>query len=53
MGNGIVTAGGLKTAEGLQSFINYDDGFKFLKTLRGSPPYFGKAKKDLFAMIRQ
>ena len=33
--------------------INHDDGFRFLKTLRGSPPYFEKAKKDLFAMIRQ
>ena len=25
----------------------------FLRALRGSPPYFEKAKKDLFAMIRQ
>ena len=37
----------------MQSLINHDDGLKFLKTLRGSPPYFEKAKKDLFAMIRQ
>ena len=37
----------------MQSLINDDDGFRFLKTLRGSPPYFEKAKKDLFAMIRQ
>ena len=29
------------------------DGYKFLNALRGSPPYFEKAKKDLFAMIRQ
>ena len=53
MGNRILTAGVLKTTEGLQSLINRDDGFRFLKTLRGSPPYFEKAKKDLFAMIRQ
>ena len=53
MGNRILTAGLLKTTEGLQSLINHDDGFRFLKTLRGSPPYFEKAKKDLFAMIRQ
>ena len=53
MGNRILTAGVLKTTEGLQSLINHDDGFRFLKTLRGSPPYFEKAKKDLFAMIRQ
>ena len=24
-----------------------------MKTLRGSPPYFQKAKRDIFAMIRQ
>ena len=53
MGNRTLTAGVLKTTEGLQSLINHDDGFRFLKTLRGSPPYFEKAKKDLFAMIRQ
>ena len=51
MGNRILTAGVLKSTEGLQSLINHDDGFRFLKTLRGSPPYFEKAKKDLFAMI--
>ena len=53
MGNRTLTAGVLKTTEGLQNLINHDDGFRFLKTLRGSPPYFEKAKKDLFAMIRQ
>ena len=53
MGNRTLTAGVLKTPEGLQSLINHDDGFRFLKTLRGSPPYFEKAKRDLFAMIRQ
>ncbi len=53
MGNRTLTAGELKTQEGLQSLINHDDGFRFLKTLRGSPPYFEKAKRDLFAMIRQ
>ena len=53
IGNRTLTAGVLKTTEGLQSLINHDDGFRFLKTLRGSPPYFEKAKKDLFAMIRQ
>ena len=48
-----LTASELKTAEGLQRLINHDGGFRFLRTLRGSPPYFEKAKKDLFAMIRQ
>ena len=31
--------------------IHHNEGFKFLKALRGSPPYFEKAKKDVFAMI--
>ena len=53
LGRRTLTAGQLKTQECLQSLINHDDGFRFLKTLRGSPPYFEKAKRDLFAMIRQ
>ena len=51
MGNRTLTTGVLKTTEGLQSLVNHDDGFRFLKRSRGSPPYFEKAKKDLFAMI--
>ncbi len=30
-----------------------DEGFRVLRNLRGSPPYFERCKKDLFAMIRQ
>ena len=52
-GNRALTAGKLKTPESLQSLINHDGGFRFLRTLRGSPPHFERAKKDLFAMIRQ
>ena len=37
----------------IEKLIHHDDGFQFLRALRGSPPYFEKAKKDLFAMIRQ
>ena len=37
----------------LEGLIHHDEGFKFLRALRGSPSYFEKAKKDLFAMIRQ
>ena len=53
IGNRTLTAGQLKTSEGLASLICHDDGYKFLRALRGSLPYFEKAKKDLFAMIRQ
>ena len=37
----------------MERLIHLDEGFKFLRALRGSPPYFYKAKRDLFAMIRQ
>ena len=46
-------AGHLKQQGALDRLMHHDEGFKFLKALRGSPPYFEKAKKDLFAMIRQ
>ena len=35
MGNRNLTAGEVKTPEGLQRLINHDDGFRFLRTLRG------------------
>ena len=41
----------LKQAGVIDRLIRFDEGFKFLRALRGSPPYFEKAKKDLFAMI--
>ena len=52
-GNQVITAGQLKQQGNLESLIHHDEGYKFLRALRGSPPYFEKAKKDLFAMIRQ
>jgi DNA replication protein DnaC len=33
--------------------IHEDKAYKFLANIRGSPPYFQKISKDLFAMIRQ
>ena len=48
-----LTAGQLKQSGSLERIVKFDEGFKFLRALRGSPPYFEKAKKDLFAMIRQ
>ena len=49
LGNRTLTAGQLKTSQGLASLICHDEGYKFLRALRGSPPYFERAKKDLFA----
>ena len=48
-----ITAGQLKQPGALDNMIDHDQGFKFLRAVRGSPPYFEKAKKDIFAMIRQ
>lgn len=48
-----LTAGKLKQQGALERLVHLDEGYKFLRALRGSPPYFEKAKKDIFAMIRQ
>ena len=48
-----ITAGQIEQQGTLDRLLRHDDGYKFLNALRGSPPYFEKAKKDLFAMIRQ
>ena len=48
-----ITAGQLKQPGTIDNMIHHNEGFKFLRALRGSPPYFEKAKKDIFAMIRQ
>jgi hypothetical protein len=47
------TAQDFKTEDGVKKIINLDEGYRVLRNLRGSPAYFEKCKKDLFAMIRQ
>ncbi|CAB4033744.1 Hypothetical predicted protein, partial [Paramuricea clavata] len=47
------TAGDLKCESFVNKLINLDEGFRVLRNLRGSPPYFERCKQDLFAMIRQ
>ena len=51
--NKSIKAGQLKQKGALEKLIRHDQGYKFLRALRGSPPYFEKAKKYIFAMIRQ
>ena len=51
--NRFLTAGQLKQPGTLERLVHLDEGCRFLRALRGSPPYFEKAKKDIFAMIRQ
>ena len=43
----------LKKQGALELIVHHDEGYRFLKALRGSPPYFEQAKRDIFAMIRQ
>ena len=46
-------AGSLKDPFMINDIVFKDIGYKFLNTVRGSPPYFQAVAKDLFAMIRQ
>ena len=46
-------AGSLKDPVVVSDIVFKDIGYKFLNTVRGSPPYFQAVAKDLFAMIRQ
>lgn len=48
-----ITAGQLKRPGAIDNMVHHDERFKFLRALRGSLPYFEKAKKNIFAMIRQ
>ena len=49
--NRSIKVGELKQTGALEKLVRQDEGFKFLRALRGPPPYFEKAKKDIFAMI--
>jgi hypothetical protein len=52
-GGKIMTAGQLRDQGGIENLIQHDNGYRILKQLRGSPPYWEAAQKDLMAMIRQ
>jgi len=43
----------LRGTDSIDKLIKFDDGYRVLKDVRGSPPYWEKAKRDLYAMIRQ
>ncbi|XP_070203476.1 uncharacterized protein [Littorina saxatilis] len=47
------TAGQLKGEGVIENLLRQDEGYRILKTLRSSPPYWQAREKDLFAMIRQ
>ncbi|XP_070567337.1 uncharacterized protein [Ptychodera flava] len=48
-----IKTGELQSPQNVDKIVRLDEGFRVLKTLRGSPPYWESAKKDIFAMIRQ
>ena len=48
-----ITASMLTDHDVVKKLIKRDQGYKFLKQVRGTPAFWEKSKKDLFAMIRQ
>lgn len=48
-----LTAGDVLKPGGVDNILKLNEGYKVLRSLRGSPPYWEKAKRDIFAMIRQ
>ena len=48
-----ITAGQLLDESVVSNLVNLDEGYYILRTLRNSPAYLSKRKKDVFAMIRQ
>ncbi|XP_026121918.1 uncharacterized protein LOC113104784, partial [Carassius auratus] len=48
-----ITSEMLTDKDSIQRILNYDEGYKFLKPVRGSPVFWQAVQKDLFAMVRQ
>lgn len=48
-----VTASTLTNKESLQEILKFDEGYKCLRPVRGTPPFWQSVQKDLFAMLRQ
>lgn len=48
-----ITAGEVLSPGVIDDVALHDEGFRVLRKLRGSPPYWENAKKDIFAMIKQ
>ncbi|XP_002733238.1 uncharacterized protein LOC100378309, partial [Saccoglossus kowalevskii] len=48
-----ITASTLIDTQSLKDILKNDEGYKFMKPIRGTPPFWQSAQKDLFAMLRQ
>ncbi|KAJ8029051.1 ATP-dependent DNA helicase PIF1 [Holothuria leucospilota] len=49
----VLTSRMLQNRKHLKELIGRDDGYHFMKNIRGTPAYWESTLKDLFAMIRQ
>ncbi|KAK3099294.1 hypothetical protein FSP39_002160 [Pinctada imbricata] len=47
------TAKDVRNKDTVDKMVKLDEGYRIFRTLRGSPPYWESAKRDIFAMIRQ
>ncbi|XP_042601481.1 uncharacterized protein LOC122140744 [Cyprinus carpio] len=43
----------LNNEESLKKLLEFDDGFRFLKPIRGTPAFWQSAQRDLLACVRQ
>ena len=48
-----LTAEMLTSSQNLKQLVNRNEGYKFLKTVRGTSAYWEKQTRDLFAMVVQ
>ena len=48
-----ITASMLRNREEVKHIIKRDEGYRFLTQIRGTPAFWEKSKRELFAMIRQ
>lgn len=48
-----ITAGHVLNPTTFDNIVRLNEGYRVLRTLRGSPAYWKGAKKDVFGMIRQ
>ena len=48
-----ITASDFKNVDKVYEILKADKGYRFLKQIRGTPPYWQNAQKDVLAMVRQ
>lgn len=48
-----LTVDDVLTEGSVNNIVKHNEGYRVLRTLRGSPPYWEKTKKDIYSMIHQ